>query len=124
MEEEGFWCDLSDDELYPACSPVGSSWSISTLVKSACSLTKIAEDNFEIPGTKRFIENLAKNDLLYERKSIYVCGPIGNLQMSPTTDRPAHGLVLPRFPLKRRWSELALPTFVFSKKNTERKRRR
>ena len=116
MEEDAVCCDLSNDDLYPACSPAASSWSISTLVKSVCSLTNITEDNSEIPGTKRFLENLAKNDLLYDQKSIYVCGQIGNFQKSHTTKRPADGFVLPPFPLKRRWSELALPTFVFSKK--------
>ncbi|KAL1787456.1 hypothetical protein HispidOSU_004296 [Sigmodon hispidus] len=119
MAEETCWSDFSDVDLHLADSPIASRWSISTLVKTVCSLSHIAEDNFETPGTKRFLETLAKNDLLCEQKCIYVCGQIGNIQKSHSTRRPAQRLILPPFPLKRRWSELALPTFVTSKKENK-----
>lgn len=119
MAEELSWRDLSDDNLQPESIKLGSRWSISTLVKTMCSLSHMAEDNFEIPGTKRLFETLAENDILYERKITYVIGQMENHPKIFSTKRSAHRLILPPFPLKRRWSELALPTFVTTEEGNQ-----
>ncbi|KAL6087534.1 hypothetical protein STEG23_025250, partial [Scotinomys teguina] len=119
MAEELSWRDLSDDNLQPESIKLGSRWSISTLVKSMCSLSHMAENNFEIPGTKTFFETLTENDILYQRKSSYVIGQMKNHQKISSTKRPVHHLILPPFPLKRRWSELALPVFVTTEEGNQ-----
>ncbi|XP_040606267.1 uncharacterized protein LOC101837884 [Mesocricetus auratus] len=111
MAEEISWRDLSDANVQAVSRSLHLMWSITTLVKTVCSLSDLEENNCETPGTKTFYEGLAQNDMLYERKSNYRIGLIENHRKSRSTKRPAHRLTLPRFPLKRRWSELALPTF-------------
>ena len=91
---------------------VASEYSISTLVNTTCSLTHIlVEENLETTVPNRLHDTLAKNDLLYKRNHIYRRKSQYHPQVCYSRRRGFH-LTLPRFPLQRRWSELALPTFM------------
>ena len=103
-------CDLSDGDIQSASASPRAMWVISSLVQSTCSLSHLEENNLEKAGTNRFNKILAENDLLYEKQTTYISGQIQNRSMSRNTNRAAHPITLPRFPLKSRWSELALPT--------------
>ncbi|XP_031220484.1 uncharacterized protein LOC116086308 [Mastomys coucha] len=107
--------DLSDANLPSAFSETG--WSISSLVKTTCSLSHIAEENLDRARTTHFRDFLAKNDVLFKKKSHYHPGQIVHLQKRDSVKLPACRIILPPFPLKRRWSELALPTFMMASKN-------
>ncbi|XP_060226861.1 uncharacterized protein LOC132648647 [Meriones unguiculatus] len=114
MADEYSWMDLSDANLPPSSRQPSSGWSISNLVNIICSLNHMAEENLITMGTKHFNDTLAKNDILYRNKRRYIPGQIVHIRKSYSVKRPAHHITLPPFPLKRRWSELALPTFMMA----------
>nr|BAB30360.1 unnamed protein product [Mus musculus] len=107
--------DLSDANLPSAFSETG--WSISSLVNTICSLSHMAVENLDRARTTHFRDTLAKNDILFKKKSHYHPGQIVQLQKRHSVKSPACRIILPPFPLKRRWSELALPTFMVASKN-------
>uniref|UniRef100_A0A8C6HFD9 Uncharacterized protein n=1 Tax=Mus spicilegus TaxID=10103 RepID=A0A8C6HFD9_MUSSI len=107
--------DLSDANLPSAFSETG--WSISSLVNTICSLSHMAVENLDRARTTHFRDTLAKNDILFKKKSHYHPGQIVQLQKRHSVKSPACRIILPPFPLKRRWSELALPTFMAASKN-------
>lgn len=107
--------DLSDANLPSAFSETG--WSISSLVTTMCSLSHMAEGNLDGARTTYFRDTLAKNDVLFKKKSHYHPGQIVHLRKRHSVKSSACRIILPPFPLRRRWSELALPTFMMASKN-------
>ena len=111
MADEVPYIHLSDKSLQ-ASKKLALEYSISSLVNATCSLTNIvAEEKCDTTVPNGFYETLAKNDVLFQKNHIYrwkskyypqVCYSRGL-----TLD-----LTLPRCPLRRRWSELALPTIL------------
>lgn len=106
--------DLSDANLPTSFSETG--WSISSLVNTVCSLSHMIEENLDRARTTHFRDTLAKNDVLFKKKSHYHPGQIVHLRKRHSVKSPACRIILPPFPLKRRWSELALPTFMMTSK--------
>ncbi|XP_076767290.1 uncharacterized protein LOC117717673 [Arvicanthis niloticus] len=107
--------NLSDANLPSVFTETG--WSISSLVNTMCSLSHMAEENLDRARTTHFRDTLAKNDVLFKKKSDYHPGQIVHLRKRHSIKSPACRIILPPFPLKRRWSELALPTFMMTSKN-------
>ena len=111
IADEVFCVNFTDDSLQ-ASRKHASEYSISSLVNTTCSLTHImAEENFDTTVPNRFYETLAKNDLLFQKNHIYRWKSDYHPQVCYSR-RLSHRLTLPRFPLRRRWSELPLPTFI------------
>lgn len=114
MADEYPWVDLSDEDIPSPSRQSGLGWSISNLVNIMCSLKHLTEETVTAKAAKRFNDILAQNDILYQNKRYYIPGQIAYLQKSHSIKRQAHHIILPPFPLKRRWSELDLPTFMTS----------
>ena len=111
MADELSWININDDSFLPS-REFASAYSISTLVITTCSLTHIlAEENLETTVPNRLHDTLAQNDLLYQRIHIYR-RKSQHLPHACYSRRHAYHLTFPRFPVQRRWSELALPTFM------------
>ncbi|XP_057611957.1 uncharacterized protein LOC130865096 isoform X2 [Chionomys nivalis] len=111
MADEVSWVHLTDDSLQSS-KQLASEYSISSLVNTTCSLTNIvAEENCDTILPNRFYWTLAKNDALFQKNRIYRWKSKYHPQVCYSRRLSLH-LTLPRFPLRRRWSELALPTFM------------
>ncbi|KAM7330979.1 hypothetical protein ACRRTK_010168 [Alexandromys fortis] len=111
LADEVPWFHLTDDNLQ-ASKVLASMYSISSLVNTTCSLTNIvAEENCDTTMPNRFYETLAKNDVLFQKNHIYRWKSQYHPQVCYSS-RLTLRLTLPRFPLRRRWTELALPTFL------------